>query len=91
MAMFSIAAPQRLTPAYNPVKYYYASTNSGFAGFKFIFDIYESGTTNRIAEYRVLPNASTFYGEIDLSKLVRETDARLAPPETGLYQNINVK
>lgn len=29
--------------------------------------------------------------EIDLSKLVRETDARLAPPETGLYQNINAK
>lgn len=71
MAMFSIAAPQRLTPAYNPVKYYYASTNSGFAGFKFIFDIYESGTTNKIAEYRVLPNASTFYGEIDLSKLLQ--------------------
>ena len=69
--MFSIAVPQRLTPAYNPVKYFYASTNSGFAGFKFIFDIYESGTATKIAEYRVLPNASTFYGEIDLSKLLQ--------------------
>jgi hypothetical protein len=29
--MFSIAVPQILTPAYNPVKYFYASTNSGFA------------------------------------------------------------
>ena len=48
--MFSIAVPQVLTPAYNPVKYFYASTNSGFAGFKFIFDIYESGTANKIAE-----------------------------------------
>jgi hypothetical protein len=71
MAMFSIAVPQVLTPAYNPVKYFYASTNSGFAGFKFIFDIYESGTANKIAEYRVLPNATTFYGEIDLSKLLQ--------------------
>ena len=69
--MFSIAVPQVLTPAYNPVKYFYASTNSGFAGFKFIFDIYESGTATKIAEYRVLPNASTFYGEIDLSKLLQ--------------------
>jgi hypothetical protein len=71
MAMFSIAVPQVLTPAYNPVKFFFASTNSGFAGFKFIFDIYESGTANKIAEYRVLPNATTFYGEIDLSKLLQ--------------------
>ena len=69
--MFTIAVPQVLTPAYNPVKFYYASTNSGLAGFKFIFEVYESGTANQIAEYRVLPNASTFYGEIDLSKLLQ--------------------
>jgi hypothetical protein len=90
MAMFSIAAPQRLTPAYNPVKYYYASTNSGFAGFKFIFDIYESGTTNKIAEYRVLPNASTFYGEIDLSKLLQSyVSYDLFPTNTTVYNATN--
>ena len=90
MAMFSIAVPQRLTPAYNPVKYFYASTNSGFAGFKFIFDIYESGTTNKIAEYRVLPNASTFYGEIDLSKLLQsKVSFDLYPFNTTVYDAPN--
>jgi hypothetical protein len=90
MAMFSIAVPQVLTPAYNPVKYFYASTNSGFAGFKFIFDIYESGTANKIAEYRVLPNASTFYGEIDLSKLLQsKVSFDLYPFNTTVYDAPN--
>jgi hypothetical protein len=90
MAMFSIAVPQVLTPAYNPVKYFYASTNSGFAGFKFIFDIYESGTANKIAEYRVLPNASTFYGEIDLSKLLQsKVSFDLFPFNTTVYDAPN--
>ena len=88
--MFSIAVPQVLTPAYNPVKFYFASTNSGFAGFKFIFDIYESGTANKIAEYRVLPNASTFYGEIDLSKLLQsKVSFDLFPTNTTVYDAPN--
>lgn len=90
MAMFSIAVPQVLTPAYNPVKYFYASTNSGFAGFKFIFDIYESGTTNKIAEYRVLPMYSTGYGEIDLSKLLQsKVSFDLEPFNTTVYDAPN--
>jgi hypothetical protein len=90
MAMFSIAVPQVLTPAYNPVKFFFASTNSGFAGFKFIFDIYESGTANKIAEYRVLPNASTFYGEIDLSKLLQsKVSFDLFPFNTTVYDAPN--
>jgi hypothetical protein len=71
MAITLKAAPQQLTPAYNPVKYIYDSTNKNLGGFKYIFDIYESGTANKIAEYRVLPVYSTGYGEIDLSKLLQ--------------------
>lgn len=90
MAMFTIAVPQVLTPAYNPVKFFYASTNSALAGFKFIFDIYESGTTNKIAEYRVLPNATTFYGEIDLSKLLQsKVSFDLFPFNTTVYNAPN--
>ena len=90
MAMFTIAVPQVLTPAYNPIKYYYASTNSGFAGFKYIFEVYESGTANQIAEYRVLPNASTFYGEIDLTKLLQaKVSYDLFPTNTTVYNAPN--
>jgi hypothetical protein len=90
MAMFTIAVPQILTPAYNPIKFYYASTNSGLAGFKFIFEVYESGTANQIAEYRVLPNATTFYGEIDLSKLLQaKVSFDLFPTNITVYNAPN--
>jgi len=71
MALVAQATPQVIVPAYNPVKYIYSSSNVNLQGFKFIYDIYESGTINKIAEYRVLPTYSTGFGEIDLSKLLQ--------------------
>jgi len=71
MAITQKAVPEVLTPAYNPVKYIYDSTNKNLLGFKYIFDIYLSGTTTKIAEYRVLPTYGTGYGEIDISKLLQ--------------------
>lgn len=70
MAMTLIAAPQDFTPAYNPCKFIYNSTNKNNEGFRYIFDVYEQGTANKIAEYRVLPTYGTGYGEVDLSKLL---------------------
>ena len=70
MANIIIAQPQDFTPAYNPCKFIYDSTNKNSEGFRYIFDVYEQGTTNKIAEYRVLPTFGTGYGEVDLSKLL---------------------
>ena len=74
--MTLIAEPQIFTPAYNPCKFIYNSTNKNNEGFRYIFDIYEQGTVNKIAEYRVLPTYGTGYGEVDLSKLL---GAKVAP------------
>lgn len=68
--MTLIAEPQYFTPAYNPCKFIYNSTNKNNEGFRYIFDVYEQGTANKIAEYRVLPTFGTGYGEVDLSKLL---------------------
>ena len=68
--MTLIAEPQDFTPAYNPCKFIYNSTNKNNEGFRYIFDVYEQGTTNKIGEYRVLPTFGTGYGEVDLSKLL---------------------
>jgi hypothetical protein len=90
MAMTLKAAPQRLTPAYNPVKYIYDSTNKNLGGFKYIFEVYESGTANQIAEYRVLPVYSTGYGEIDLTKLLQaKVSFDLFPTNTTVYNAPN--
>ena len=69
MAITIIAEPQDFTPAYNECKFIIDSTNVNNQGFRYIFDIYESGTANKIAEYRILPDTSG-YGEQDLSKLL---------------------
>jgi hypothetical protein len=71
MPTTQIAIAQPLMPAYNPIKFIYDSTNKNLQGFKYIFDIYESGTLNKIAEYRVMPTYGTGYGEVDLSKLLQ--------------------
>jgi hypothetical protein len=71
MALVAQATPQVIVPAYNPVKYIYSSSNVALQGFKFIYDIYQSGTANKIAEYRVMPTYATGFGEIDLSKLLQ--------------------
>lgn len=70
MATSLIAKPEPITPAYNEVKFIYDSTNKNELGFRYIFDVYKSGTTTKIAEYRVLPNLSG-YGEVDLSRLLQ--------------------
>jgi hypothetical protein len=71
MAQTTIASPQVITPAYNPVKFIVDSTNKNLTGFRYIFDVYESGTSTKIAEYKVLPTYGTGYGEEDLSKLLQ--------------------
>ena len=71
MAQTTIARPQTFSPAYNPLKFIIDSTNKNLAGFRYIFDVYEAGTSNKIAEYKVLPTFGTGYGEEDLSKLLQ--------------------
>lgn len=69
MAITLIAAPQNLTPVYNPVKWIIDSDVKNYDGFRYVFKIKDS-SSNIIAEYRVLPNYGTGYGEQDLSKLL---------------------
>ena len=90
MAIINIARAQPLMPAYNPIKFIYDSSNNNLQGFKYIFDIYESGTANKIAEYRVMPMYGTGYGEVDLSKLLQaQVSYDLNLTNTSVYDAIN--
>ena len=98
MAITTINEPYDKTPAYNPIKFLYNSTNKNNLGFKYIFDVYESGTANKIAEYRVYPRFSDGYGEIDLSKLLQnkvsyDFDQALieSDPATNSYYKYDLK
>jgi len=90
MAITKLAEPYSFTPAYNPIKFIYKSTNSNNLGFKYIYDIYESGTANKIAEYRVLPEYSTGNGIIDLTKLLQaKVTYNLKETATVAYTALN--
>ena len=90
MAIINIARAQPLMPAYNPIKFIYDSSNNNLQGFKYIFDIYESGTANKIAEYRVMPTYGTGYGEVDLSKLLQaQVSYDLNLTNTSVYNATN--
>lgn len=69
MAITLIARPQDITPAYNPVKWIVDSNVKNYDGFRYVFKI-KDDSSNVIAEYRLLPNYGTGYGEQDLSKLL---------------------
>lgn len=71
MGQTIIASPEVFSPAYNPLKFIVDSTNKSKPGFKYIFQVYEAGTTNKIAEYKQLPTFGDGYGEQDMSKLIQ--------------------
>jgi len=70
MATTIIAQPQDFTPAYNECKFIIDSTNKNLAGFRYIFEVFDSVTLDRIGYYKALPTYGTGYGEQDLSKLL---------------------
>jgi len=71
MAQTLIASPQTFSPSYNPLKFIVDSTNKNNSGFKYVFQVFEGGTTNKIGEYKVIPRINDGYGEQDLSKLIQ--------------------
>jgi hypothetical protein len=69
MALTLIARPQDITPAYNPIKWILDSNIKNYEGFRYVFKV-KDGSSNIIAEYKLLPTYGTGYGEQDLSKLL---------------------
>ena len=70
MSVTNIANPGDFTPVYNPVVFYFNSTNKNQLGFRYVIDVYYAGTTTKIAEFRVAPRPGDGYGYIDLSKIL---------------------
>ena len=87
MAMTIIAQPQDFTPAYNECKFIVDSTNKNLEGFRYIFEIFQSGTSNRIGYYKALPTYLTGYGEQDLSKLLSNMVSFDFNPTITTYYN----
>lgn len=99
MAITLIAEPYDFSPAYNPLKFIYDSTNKNLDGFRYIFQVFPEGGSTAIATYRPLPEITTGYGEVDLSRLLQNyTDQYQVSTSLGTtvnpaaaYYNYDVK
>lgn len=73
MAITLSGSPQIIAPSYNPTVYFVDSDNKTESSFRYVVDVYEAGTTNKIGEYRVAPRPSDGLGYVDISKLIDST------------------
>jgi hypothetical protein len=72
MAITIISSPNEYHSAYNPVKYKIDSTNKNLPGFRYIVEIYDAGTSNKLVEYDVAPDPfDNGYGNIDVSRIIQ--------------------
>jgi len=99
MAQTLIASPQDFSPAYNPLKFIVDSTNKNNTGFRYIFDIYNTSTSDKVAEYKVLPRYNDGYGEQDISKLIQNlvswdldtlSTTHIAAPNSSFTYDVNI-
>lgn len=57
MAITKIGGPDtNINPVYNPLVYYFDSTNKAEDGFRYIIEVFEAGTTNKIFEKTIIPD-----------------------------------
>jgi hypothetical protein len=72
MAITIISSPAVNMSAYNPIKWVIDSTNKNEPGFRYIIEIYDAGTTDKLIEIDVAPDPTdNGYGKIDVSRIVR--------------------
>lgn len=74
MAVSYIAGLQtdNFTPAFNQVNYYFDSTNKNAAGFRYIVNVYISGTSTLIHQTRVAPRPVDGYAFIRLGGVMQK-------------------
>lgn len=68
MAISLTASVSTFTPGYNPVRYLLTSTNVNEKGFRYLVQVFPSGSTTSIFEKRYPPRPSDNYGEVDITR-----------------------
>jgi hypothetical protein len=71
MAITLVSAPEKLGLAHNKIEWVFDSTNKGFAGMRYVVDIYHAGTSNKITELRIAPDIADGYCRIDVAPILR--------------------
>lgn len=59
-----------LQPIYNPLDYKFDSDNKNESGFEYVIDVYNSGTTDKIFEWRMPPRSSDGWCYVKTNKIL---------------------
>lgn len=71
MAITIKGSPDVFTPAFNPIYYYLDSTNKNEDGFKYVVDVYRTGTADLLASYKLFPRPIDGYGVADINQILK--------------------
>jgi hypothetical protein len=72
MAITILSKPNENHSGYNPVKYKVNSTNNNKPAFRYIVDVIDSITLDKVAEFFVAPDPlDSNYGNIDISRILQ--------------------
>jgi hypothetical protein len=72
MAITIISQPNKYQSGYNPIKYVIDSTNKNQPGFRYVVQIFDAGTSVKLAEYDVAPDPfDNGRGKIDISRVIQ--------------------
>lgn len=63
--------PDQFTPSFNPIYFYLDSDNKSEQGFKYVVDIYRTGTADLLASYKIYPRPNDGYGVADINQVLR--------------------
>lgn len=71
MGISIVTQPNEFSPAYNPLVYIVDADNKNKTGFRYVVDLYEAGTSNKIYEARIAPRIGDGFGFIQLEKILQ--------------------
>ena len=64
-------SPDAFAPAFNPLWYYFESTNKNAVGFRYVIDLYDgAGTPTLLHRYKIAPRPSDGYCEFNCSRVL---------------------
>lgn len=64
-------SPDIFSPSFNPIYYYLDSDKKNEEGFKYVADIYQTGTSNLLASYKLFPRPVDGYGVCDINQILK--------------------
>lgn len=71
MAITIKGSPDIFSPAFNPIYYYLDSDKKNEEGFKYVVDIYRTGTADLLASYKLFPRPVDGYGVADINQILK--------------------